>query len=311
MSNDSQPRSRRAQQRNLSAALTTIQEVADALSIPQPTVETATAIYRRLLSEVEPDRVQGNGIERTAVASVYVACKVNRVPRNADEFVEATGVSRKGLLRRSKDITSKLALDLEGFTDARQYVERYCEELGIPEHIESRACQILEYCDDAGVAGGKDPSGWAAAAIYNAGIDVDARIKQAELAEKADVTQVTVRNRYQEQREVILATEDIPDTAEDVVAWYCDRLALDDGISDRTLDILDCGAEQDLPIADAPRSYAAAALRKASQDADDEIGMKALKTPIGVDSSEIHSRVCELKNALRECDSHFLTAFDV
>ncbi|KXB04619.1 transcription initiation factor IIB, partial [candidate division MSBL1 archaeon SCGC-AAA382A03] len=44
----------------------------------------------------------------------------------------------------------------------------------------------------------KSPSGTAAGAIYIAGLKCGERRTQKEVAEVADVTQVTVRNRYKE-----------------------------------------------------------------------------------------------------------------
>jgi transcription initiation factor TFIIB len=50
---------------------------------------------------------------------------------------------------------------------------------------------------------GKSPTGFAAAAIYAASLLCNQKRTQREVAEVANVTEVTIRNRYQEQMEVM------------------------------------------------------------------------------------------------------------
>jgi len=49
-----------------------------------------------------------------------------------------------------------------------------------------------------GITAGKDPAGLAAAAIYVASLLENERRTQKEIAQAAQVTEVTVRNRYKE-----------------------------------------------------------------------------------------------------------------
>lgn len=272
-------------------ALDRIQNAATALGVPAETTETAVAVFRRHRDE---RAAHAHNVATTAAACLYVACKVERVPRTVDEFVEATDVDRTQLLRRAKEVTSELGIDLSGFADASQYVDRYADELGLPAHIADRAREVVDCCEDAGIAGGKSPSGWAAAAIYNACVEADMDVRQDTLTELADVTHVTIRNRYKEQREVLRERNPPPATAVDAVDWYREYLPASDYVASTARELLRSAEHQD--VDDEPAAWAAAALRVAGERAGAPIGMKALKTPAGCSSTDIHERASELES---------------
>ncbi|WP_232701691.1 transcription initiation factor IIB family protein [Halobacterium wangiae] len=279
--------------RTVDEALDTIEDGADALSVPTETEETASAVFRR---HREQHDAHPYSVVTTAAACLYVACKVEGVPRTVDEVVDATGADRTHLLRRAKDVTSELAIDLSGFADATRYVERYADELDLPEAVAARASDIVDRCEEAGIAGGKSPSGWAAAAIYNASVEADMKVRQDTLTELADVTHVTIRNRYQEQRELLRERNPPPETATEAVAWYCEHLPVSDYVASAARDLLAAVAER-RDVDDAPAEWAAAALRVAGERAGTPVGMKALKTPPGCQSEAIHER----EQAFEDC----------
>ncbi|WP_313692407.1 hypothetical protein [Halorarum halobium] len=64
--------------------------------------------------------------------------------------------------------------------------------------VEQRAQRLARDAVDAGIANGRNPNGVAAACVYVAGIELAERVTQAELADLADVTPVTIRNRVRE-----------------------------------------------------------------------------------------------------------------
>lgn len=275
-----------AEPRTVSRALDTIRVAATELGVPEETVETATTVFRRHRDERDDPP---NSVETMGAACLYVACKVDRVPRTVDEVVGATNVTRIHLLRRAKDVTSTLGVDLSGFADATQYVERYADELALPQTVADRAVGIVDRCEDAGVAGGKSPSGWAAAAVYNACVEADLNVRQDTLTELADVTHVTIRNRYQDQREVLREQNPPPECAVGAVDWYETYLPTSEYVAATARELLDRAGDV-YDVDDAPAVWAATALRVASSRAGKPIGMKALKTPAGCSSAEIHDR---------------------
>lgn len=281
-----------AQPRAVGEALDRIEDAARELGVPAETTETAVAVFRR---HRDQQAVNSYDVGTAAAACLYVACKVERVPRTVDEVVDATGADRTQLLRRAKDVTSELGIDLSGFADASQYVERYTDELDLPDPVAERAREVISRCEDAGIAGGKSPSGWAAAAIYNAAVEADMDVRQDTLTELADVTHVTIRNRYKEQREVLREHNPPPETAVDAVDWYCEHLPASEYVASRATELLEA-ANGEYDVDEAPAAWAAAALRVAGDRAGAAIGMKALKTPAGCSSSAIHERASDLES---------------
>ncbi len=61
---------------------------------------------------------------------------------------------------------------------------------------QQEAIRVLKDAKKKGVVSGKDPMGLAAAALYVACVVTGEKKTQKEIAEIANVTEVTVRNRY-------------------------------------------------------------------------------------------------------------------
>jgi transcription initiation factor TFIIB len=82
--------------------------------------------------------------------------------------------------------------------DPTSYVPRFASDLDIPEEAERRARDLLETAKEQAVHSGKSPVGLAAASIYVGSLLTNNRITQKEIADVTDVSEVTIRNRYQE-----------------------------------------------------------------------------------------------------------------
>jgi transcription initiation factor TFIIB len=81
-------------------------------------------------------------------------------------------------------------------------VSKIGSKVKIPIKTERIAIEILGKAKQ-GVASGKNPMGLAAAALYVASVLDDVKKTQKEIAEVANVTEVTVRNRYRDLKETL------------------------------------------------------------------------------------------------------------
>jgi transcription initiation factor TFIIIB Brf1 subunit/transcription initiation factor TFIIB len=297
MSDGGEPESQRSQEEHLKKAFSEMSRVGSELGFATSVIEFSETMYRQVLKSRDK---QYWDIEVTAMAVLYVAAKTQGEPINPEEIVGADRVNttKKRLLRRAKQISNLLSLEIEAFYDSSSYIDRYCEELGVSEKVHERAHEITELCSEAGIAGGKNPGGWAASAIYLAATEYDEKIKQSEIADAANVTTVTIRNRYQEQRDTVREMESLPSDPYALVDWYSNRVGVSDKMRERAHDILKCGEEKSHPVFESP-AWAAAALRRASEEFGNAVNKKALKEPIAVDSEDINSKITDLKKALR------------
>ncbi|QSG03031.1 Transcription initiation factor TFIIB, Brf1 subunit/Transcription initiation factor TFIIB [Natranaeroarchaeum sulfidigenes] len=188
-----------AGERNLKQALSEISRMSSALGVPHSVREVASVIYQKAL---DADLIRGRSIEGVATASLYAACRQENIPRSLDELAEVSRVDRKEIGRTYRHISQELDLVMKP-VDPTQYLPRFCSQLDVDGEIRQLAKEILETTVASGVHSGKSPTGCAAAAIYLAAQRCNREITQRDVADVAQVTVVTIRNRYQEQVEVV------------------------------------------------------------------------------------------------------------
>ncbi len=191
-------RTRNSKERNLKQALGEIDRMASALGLPEEVRETASVIYRRALDE---DLLPGRSIEGVATASLYAAARQMRTPRSIDEVANVSRIGDMEFKRTYRYIVRELGLEVQP-ADPVQYVPRFASELDLSDAVERRARELLQNAQETGVTSGKSPVGLAAAAIYAASLLTNEKVTQSDVSAVTDVSEVTIRNRYQELLEV-------------------------------------------------------------------------------------------------------------
>ncbi|AEM57978.1 MULTISPECIES: transcription initiation factor IIB [Haloarcula] len=196
-------RTRDSKERNLKQALGEIDRMASALGLPENVRETASVIYRRALDE---DLLPGRSIEGVSTASVYAAARQAGVPRSLDEITEVSRVEKSEIARTYRYVVRELSLEVRP-ADPESYVPRFASSLELSDEAEHRARQLLQNAKEQGVHSGKSPVGLAAAAVYAAALLTNEKTTQAAVSEVADISEVTIRNRY---HELLEAEQDLP-----------------------------------------------------------------------------------------------------
>jgi transcription initiation factor TFIIB len=187
-------RTRDSKERNLKQALGEIDRMASALGLPENVRETSSVIYRRALEE---DLLPGRSIEGVATASLYAAARKAGTPRSLDELTKVSRVDKDEIARTYRYIVRQLNLEIQP-ADPESYVPRFTSDLGLSEEVERRARQLLDNAKKQGVHSGKSPVGLAAAAVYAASLLTNEKVTQSEVSEVANISEVTIRNRYHE-----------------------------------------------------------------------------------------------------------------
>jgi transcription initiation factor TFIIB len=187
-------RTRDSKERNLKQALGEIDRMASALGLPENVRETASVIYRRALAE---DLLPGRSIEGIATASLHAAARMGNVPRSLDEMAAVSRVDQPTFKRAYRYIVRELSLEVQP-ADPLEYLPRFASELELSDETERRARELLETAKRQNVHSGKSPVGLAAAAIYAAGVLCNDTLTQSEVSKATDMSEVTIRNRYQE-----------------------------------------------------------------------------------------------------------------
>ena len=187
-------RTRDSKERNLKQALGEIDRMASALGLPENVRETASVIYRRALDE---ELLPGRSIEGIATASLHAAARMAQVPRSIDEVARVSRVDEDEFERAYRYVVRELSLEIQP-ADPAEYVPRFASDLDIPKETERTANELLENAKRENVHSGKSPVGLAAAALYAAAQLTNEELTQADVSDVTDISEVTIRNRYQE-----------------------------------------------------------------------------------------------------------------
>lgn len=183
-----------ATERNLTFALSELDRMASNLDLQKNLRECSAKIYR---DAVEAHLIRGRSIEGVAAASLYAACRMYKVPRTLNEIAEVARVNKKEIGRSYRFISKELELNLNP-TKPMDFLTRFVSELDLSTDCHKIAKKIIKIAETRGLTSGRGPTGVCAAAIYAASILTEERRTQRIIAKVSQVTEVTVRNRFQE-----------------------------------------------------------------------------------------------------------------
>ena len=178
-----------SQSRNLARAFTELGVIVSNLSLSKDVRYESVNIYRNALDE---DLIRGRSISKLLVATVYIACRLCKVPRTLDEVEKATGINQKTISKNYRFLARKLGIKLTPISP------RCASRLGVSSQVEVRSIEIINDAKDLGLTSGKDPASVAAATLYGTSMLFGERKTQTEIAKTLGVTEVTIRNRFKE-----------------------------------------------------------------------------------------------------------------
>jgi transcription initiation factor TFIIB len=189
-----------ATERNLAFALSEISKISNALSLPKNILETASVIYRKAVKE---RLIRGRSIQGVTAAAIYVACRQCGLARTLEEIAQASNINKKEVGRSYRFLVKELNYFIPPLKPS-QYIAKFSNQLTMQGKVEEIAHKILVTAKELRLTSGRGPTGIAAAASYIASVLTGERKTQREIAEIAQVTEVTIRNRYKELVERLL-----------------------------------------------------------------------------------------------------------
>ena len=201
---DSRSQSHTSVDKNLRQALNELNGLKDKLAISSSVLEKAAYLYRKALDK---KLVRGRSISAMIAASLYAACRDTETPRTLKDVAEAANVKRKDISRCYRLLHNELNLKMP-VVDSIQCIPRISSKLKVTEKIKRFAAKILKETQERQETAGKDPMGLAAAALYYSCVKNGISITQLDLAEAANVTEVTIRNRYKALKEANILESD-------------------------------------------------------------------------------------------------------
>ena len=182
--------------RNFRQAFGELNRLKDKLTISNSVLEKAAYIYRKALHK---GLVRGRSISALIAAALYAACRDTETPRTLKDVGEAANIKRKDIARCYRLLHRELDLKMP-VVNSIQCISRIASKTGISEKTRRNARIILKEAQDNHESAGKDPMGLAAAALYLSCVKNGENLTQRDIAEAANVTEVTIRNRYKSLR---------------------------------------------------------------------------------------------------------------
>ena len=180
--------------RNLAYAMNELDRFSSQLNLSKDLKESAAHIYRKMANK---NLIRGRSIEAMLIASIYLSCRLNTVPKTLDDFIEFASVDKKKVARCYRLILKELKLNIK-VSSPIHFIPRFCAELKLSGKTQNRAASILKLAKKYRITAGKAPTGLAGAALYVAAIQEGERRTQKEISLAAGVTEATIRNRYKE-----------------------------------------------------------------------------------------------------------------
>ncbi|KAG2478681.1 MAG: Transcription initiation factor IIB [Nitrosopumilales archaeon] len=185
--------------RNFRQAFSELNRLKDKLALADAVIEKAAYIYRKAL---EKGLVRGRSISALMAAALYAACRDTGTPRNLKDVELVANIKRKDIARCYRLLVKELDLKMP-VTDSIQCVARIASRIGIAEKTKRYAVRVLTDAKKNEISAGKDPMGLAAAALYLSCVKNGDDKTQRDIAEAANVTEVTIRNRYKGLKELL------------------------------------------------------------------------------------------------------------
>ncbi|MGD0476575.1 MAG: TFIIB-type zinc ribbon-containing protein [Nitrososphaerales archaeon] len=184
-----------SEERGLSIVLSKIGELCQSLNLPANVAETAAQIYR---TSARMKVAKSKSILGMTAATVYLACRKCGVSRTLKEVARAAGMEKGSVARYFRLVLREVEKEYVPPPSVEKYISKLINMAKIAPKVEFWALFLSRETSDSKISSGKAPAGLAAAYVYFSSVLVGEHLPQREVAEFAEVTEVTVRNRVRE-----------------------------------------------------------------------------------------------------------------
>ena len=180
------------------AAFAISEDLTKKLNLPRVIQEDAMRIYKK----IHKKKISGRTTRIMIVACVYAAIRHSpNASRTLLDLERVSNFKKKSIQTCYRKIHKELQLE-PGLPDPKQKLGKIGNSLSLSpiktELVMRTARKILDDAEKAGVTGGKNPNGLAAAAVYIACKKHNVTTTQREIAHAADITELILRQRKKE-----------------------------------------------------------------------------------------------------------------
>ena len=191
------------EERYLPKAIAIINDICGKLSLPKVINKDAELIYRKILKK----KISGRTSRKMIVTCVYAAIRRSPITsRTLNELSRASNEKKTNIQRIYRKILTEIELN-PGIPDPEQKISKIIQALYLPpiksELVLRLAHKILYKAKKANIVAGKNPNGFAAAAVYLACKEKKLKATQKEISKLAQITELILRQRRNDLKKIL------------------------------------------------------------------------------------------------------------
>lgn len=195
---DSRSSTNPSQDRNYRQAFSELERLKDKLGLSNTMVQETAYVYRKAYSSC---LCRGRSTSIIVAASLYAVCRKNEIPHTLSEIAAVANIDRKVLSRSYRKLVQELDLQMPVADPIRSLVF-IASKVNAKEKTKRTALKILEEAKRIGISSGKDPVGFASAALYmSCQIHGESKSQKAIVLASSSTTEMTIRSRCKELRD--------------------------------------------------------------------------------------------------------------
>jgi len=181
--------------KNLMQAFNELDKLKDKLGLPDAVIERTAYIYRKARKR---GLVRGRSIDGILTAAIYIACRDLGVPKTLKEVAAANSIMFKTLSRSYRILVTELDISTPPVIDPMKCIVKVANNADLNENTKRRAMDVMNNLSKREISAGKHPMAVAATVLYVSCLKTGVNIRQADIADAAGITEVTLRNRYKD-----------------------------------------------------------------------------------------------------------------
>lgn len=149
------------------------------------------------------DLLRGRSVEVGVATSCFIVCRCEHLAYNVDDMISVVHINKKDVYSMYRSVKKGLELSVPSVS-VYDYLVRFGGELEVGDDVVGLAKSYLGVVVDKGLVGGKNPLGWVAGSLYLGCKELGVGITQREIVDVVGVSEVVLRRRVGELREIVL-----------------------------------------------------------------------------------------------------------
>jgi len=179
---------------NFNNALSSLRVMASALKAPERVEREAARIYREA---AERGLTRARSSETIVMASLYLACRVNDIPKTLKEFNDTFNVDKKIIGKAYKLVARELKIKLIP-SSSLDFLGRFASALNLSAKTQSKAAEFVQKAEKKELVSGCNPTSTAAASLYISALINKEKRTQKQVSDISGISEVTLRAKVKE-----------------------------------------------------------------------------------------------------------------